>query len=120
MLPEHYEEGRCARFDGRQCTANPHRRGTPAARQWAEGWDDAQQELGGAARQQPEGPAPAPLSPLVPNNLLATGIEAVAKAVRDGKDVNGKPITAAEIARCLRGLADVALGRRPVDEEEQP
>jgi ribosome modulation factor len=45
MLPEAYEEGRCAAFDGIGQDTNPYRPGTKEAEQWHEGWRDGMAEL---------------------------------------------------------------------------
>jgi hypothetical protein len=46
MLPEPYERGRCAAFDGKPLDTNPYPHGTRDAERWLEGWQDGMSELG--------------------------------------------------------------------------
>jgi hypothetical protein len=45
MLPEAYEDGRCAAFDGVGQDANPYPAGSKDAEQWDGRWIDGMQEL---------------------------------------------------------------------------
>ena len=49
MLPEAYEKGREAAFDGIRQNANPYPPGSKDAEQWDEGWRDGMSELTGHA-----------------------------------------------------------------------
>jgi len=46
VIPEAYEDGRAAAFDGKGMDRNPYHPDSSQYRQWLQGWEDARQELG--------------------------------------------------------------------------